>query len=308
LKRPSAALAALLFALLVALLAAAPLAARWLGNDYVLVLATRAGIFAIAAVSLQFVVGFAGLPSLGHAAFLGIGAYALLMLGGVGLDEAAVSLPAAVLAAAAFAVPTGWVALRTRGVTFIMITLAFGQMTYFVAESLAAYGGDDGMPLDRTPPLLGTPLLGQPAVLHGVVLALLLGVVLAARTLGAARFGRVLRAARDNTARVAALGYDVARVRLAAYVIAGGAGGLAGWLLAVASGFVSPATLDWRLAGQLLVMVILGGVATPEGAAAGAIGLVLLEEGLAAASDHGRIALGALLLVFALLRVARRPA
>ena len=301
-RRAAATIAALLFVLL----AAAPLAARLLGNEYLLALATRAGIFAIAAVSLQLVVGFAGLVSLGHAAFLGIGAYAPLMLAGVGLDEAALSLPVAMLAAAAFAWPTGWVALRTRGVTFIMITLAFGQMAYFVAESLAAYGGDDGMPLDRTPPLFGTRLLAAPIGLHLVVLVLLLAIVLAARRLGAARFGRVLRAAREQEARVAAFGFDVGRVRLAAYVLAGAAGGLAGWLLAVASGFVSPATLDWRIAGQVLVMVILGGVTTPEGAACGAIGLVLTEEALSAVSAHGRIGLGALLLGFALLLRRRR--
>ena len=295
----SARLAALALLLL---LAAAPVASRWLGNDYVLALATRAAVLAVAAVSLQFVVGYAGLVSFGHAAFLGVGAYALLMLGGAGLDEAAISLPVAVVAAAAFAWPTGWVALRTRGVTFIMITLAFGQMAYFIAESLAAYGGDDGMSLDRVPTLFGTHALAQPAAFHALVLLLLAGAVLGARALAASRFGHVLRAARDNPERAASLGFDVARVRLAAYVVAGGAGGLAGWLLAAATGFVSPATLNWRLAGELLVMVILGGVATPEGAAAGAVGLVLAEEALAAGSEHGRIVLGALLLGAALLR------
>jgi branched-chain amino acid transport system permease protein len=303
-RRPATALAALLVGLLVL----APAAARLFGNPWLLALATRAGVFAIAAVSLQFVVGFAGLASLGHAAFLGIGAYALLMLAGAGWDEAALSLPAAVLAAAAFAWPTGWLALRTRGVTFIMITLAFGQMAYFVAESLAAYGGDDGMPLDRAPPLLGTRVLARPEAFHALVLLLLLLVLLAARRIGAGRFGRALRAAREMPGLAAALGFDVARVRLIAYVLAGGAGGLAGWLLAVASGFVSPALLDWRLAGQVLVMVILGGVATPEGAAAGAIFLVLVEEGLSAADEHGRILLGALLLGAALWRVRRRRA
>ncbi len=303
-SRPYAVAAVALFVLL----AAAPLGKWWLGNDYLLALATRAAVLAIAAVSLQFVVGFAGLVSFGHAAFLGIGAYALLMLGGAGLDEAALSLPAAIAAAALFALPTGWVALRTRGVTFIMITLGFGQMAYFVTESLAAYGGDDGMSLDRAPPLFGSNLLARPEAFHVVVLVVLVAVVAGARALAASRFGRVLRAARDNPERVAALGFDVGRVRLTGYVVAGGAGGLAGWLLAASAGFVSPATLDWRQAGELLVMVILGGVATPEGAAAGAVGLVLAEEALAAGSAHGRILLGALLLAVALLHRARRVA
>ena len=303
-RRPIAKAAIVLFVLL----AAAPAAAQYYGNAYLLALATRAAILALAAVSLQFVVGYAGLPSLGHAAFLGIGAYALLMLAGAGLGEAALSLPVAVLAAAAFAWPTGWLALRTRGVTFLMITLAFGQMAYFVAESLAAYGGDDGMPIDRAPALFGTAVLGQPAAFHALVLALLLGAVLAAHGIGASRFGRVLLAARDNAERVTALGYNVARVRLVAYVIGGGACGLAGWLLAVANGYVSPALLDWRMAGELLVMVILGGAAAPEGAAVGAVGLVLAEEALSIVTEHGRIAIGALLLGVALFRRIRRAA
>jgi branched-chain amino acid transport system permease protein len=292
-------------ALVLALLVAAPLAARAAGNAYLLSLATRAATLGIAAVSLQFIVGYGGLLSLGHAAFLGIGAYALLILGGYGLNEAAVSLPAAVLAAALFAWPTGWVALRARGVGLLMITLAFGQMAYYAAGAFSDYGGDDGMALDRPPPLFGSALLGDPLALHALAFAGLVGSVLGARALGASRFGRVLRAARENSARVASLGFDVTRVRLAAYVLAGGVAGFAGWLLAVGSEFVSPATLDWRLAGELLVMVILGGPAAPEGAALGAVFLVLLQEGLSAVTEHGRLVLGALLLAAALTKPRR---
>ena len=295
-----------LAALSLLLLLAAPLAAPLAGNDYLLGLATRAATLGIAAVSLQVVVGYGGLLSLGHAAFLGIGAYALLILGGFGWDEASVSLPVAMLAAAVFAWPTGFVALRGRGIGLLMITLAFGQMAYYAAGALAAYGGDDGMALDRTPKLFGWLVLRHPLALHVLAVAALLGAVAGARVLGASRFGRVLRAARDNPGRVAALGFDVARVRLSAYVLAGAVAGGAGWLLAVGSGFVSPATLDWRLSGEVLVMVILGGPAAPEGAATGAVLLVLIEEGLAAVADHGRMALGALLLLAALVRAGRR--
>ncbi len=295
------ALAAALFALLVV----APLAAQAAGNTWLLSLATSAAITAIAAVSLQLVVGTAGLVSLGHAAFLGIGSYAVLILAGWGLDEAALSLPVAMLAAALFAWPTSWLALRARGVGFIMVTLAFGQMAYFAAGALAAYGGDDGMPLDRTPTLFGSALLARPLALHALALVLLAAGVLAASALGASRFGRVLRAARADPARLAALGFDVARTRLIACVMAGAAGGAAGWLMAVQSGFVSPATLDWRVAGRLLVMVILGGAATPAGAMAGAIGLTLIEEALSAVTEHGRIGVGALLLLVALGRLRR---
>ena len=290
------------------MLAAAPVAAQLYGNAYLLALATRAAILALAAVSLQGVVGLAGLPSLGHAAFLGIGAYVLLILATAGYGEAALSLPAAMLAAAAFAWPTGWLALRTRGVTFLMITLAFGQMAYFVAESLAAYGGDDGMPLDPAPRLFGTDLLGRATVFHALVLVLLALAVLTAHGVGGSRYGRVLLAARASSERAAAFGFNVARVRLLAYVIGGAIGGLAGWLLAIANGFVSPALLDWRVAGELLVMVILGGVALPEGAAVGAVLLVVAEEALSVATEHGRIAIGAALLGVALLRRARQAA
>ncbi len=291
---------------LLLVLVAAPVAARLAGNAYLLSLATRAATLGMAAVSLQFVVGYGGLLSLGHAAFLGIGAYVVLALAGFGLDEAAISLPAAALAAGLFAWPTGWVALRARGVGLLMVTLAFGQMAYFAAGALADYGGDDGMALDRVPPLLGTTVLANPLALHVLALGGLLAGVLGARALGAARFGRVLRAARDNPARAAALGFDVVGVRLAAYVLAGAVAGAAGWLLAAGSGFVSPAIMDWRMAGELLVMVILGGPAAPEGAAIGAVLLVLAQEGLAAFTEHGRLVLGALLLLAALARTRRR--
>lgn len=299
-------LAGAAFPVLFALLAAAPLAAWADGNQYLLTLATRAALYALAAVSLQIVVGFAGLPSLGHAAFLGIGAYVLLILGTMGADEAAISLPAAMAASALFAWPTGLIALRTSGVAFLMTTLAFGQMAFFMAESLAAYGGSDGMALDRAPPLAGSDVLGSPLALHGVALAALLAGVLLAHTVGVSRFGRASQAARDSPARTAALGFDVRGLRLAAYVGGGTVCGLAGWLLATASGFVGPAIMDWRVSGELLVMVILGGAAMPQGAAAGAIGLVLVEEGLAAVSSHGRLLLGALLLLAALARLRRR--
>ena len=291
-----------------ALLAVAPIAATALSDPYLLSLATRAAIFAIAAVSLQIIVGYGGLVSLGHAAFLGIGAYALPVLGAAGLADAAVSLPGAVVAGAGFALATGWVALRTRGVAFIMITLAFSQMAYFIAQSLDAFGGSDGVPIDP-PPVFGTGLLRSGVALHGLTLVLLVGLVLLARTLGVSRFGRALRAARESETRAVAAGFDIQRIRLAAYAIAGAAGALAGWLLAVQSEFVSPAIMEWRVSGELLVMVILGGAATPEGAAIGAVALTLGEVALAGLTDHWRMILGPLIVLLALSgRRQRRPA
>lgn len=283
----------------------APVAASLLGNPYLLSLAGTATIYALAAASLQLIVGQGGLVSFGHAAFLGIGAYAPLALATAGSDEALLSLPLAVLAAAVFALVTGAIALRTRGVTFIMITLAFAQMAYFVAGALALFGGDDGSPLDR-PLLLGTNALANRAVFHGLAVGLLLLTLLLLRTLSASRFGRTLAAARQSEARVTASGFSVAHVRLIAYTVAGAFGGVAGWLLGVHSEFVSPAFMDWRNSGELLVMVVLGGPATPEGAALGAIGFVVVEELASGLTEHWRLVVGPAIVLFVLLARRRR--
>ncbi len=275
-----------------------------LHNAYLLSLGSRLAILACAAVSLQFMVGYAGLFSFGHAAFVGIGAYGLLILQKYDLDETLLSLPVSVAAATVFGLVTGWFALRTRGVTFIMITLAFGQMAFFVAQSLAGFGGDDGAPLDRRPPVLGHDCLDNRLIWHASVVAMLMAMVALSRALAAAPFGRALRAARENEARATANGFDVRRTRLLAYALAGGAGGAAGWLLAVQSAFVSPAMLDWRNSGELLVMVILGGVATAEGAATGAMLLVLAQEGLSAVTEHGRLVIGPALVLIVLGKTA----
>ena len=287
-----------------AALVLAPLAASVLSNQYLLSLATTATIFALAAVSLQLIVGQAGLVSFGHAAFLGIGAYAALILGAAGWDDAVLSLPLAIVAAGGFALATGAIALRTRGVTFIMITLAFAQMAYFVAGALAMFGGDDGAPLDR-PLLMRTGILSSHVAFHAIAVASLVGAVLLLRGLAAAPFGRALSAARQSETRATGCGIDVTRVRLVVYTIAGAVGGLAGWLLGVHSEFVSPAFMDWRNSGELLVMVILGGAATPEGAALGAVGFILIEEVLSGVTEHWRLIVGPAIVLFVLLRRRR---
>lgn len=284
-----------------AMLVIAPLAAGLVGNAYLLSLATTATIFALAAVSLQLIVGQGGMVSFGHAAFLGIGAYTPLILGAVGGTDAAVSIPTAMLASGGFALVTGMVALRTRGVTFIMITLAFAQMIYFVAGALAAFGGDDGSPLDR-PLLFGTDTLSHRALFHTLAVVLLMGGVLLLRWLAGSPFGRALVAARQSELRATACGIDVVRVRLIALTIAGALAGLAGWLLGVHSEFVSPGFMDWRMSGELLVMVILGGAASPEGAALGAVGFILIEEVSSGFTEHWRLLVGPAIVLFVLLR------
>ena len=281
--------------LVLALLAAVPFVG--LGQGYVLTILARAMIMGLAAVSLWLLVGGAGLVSLGHAAMLGIGAYAVVVLDDARVTEALVVAPVAIAAAALFAVVTGAVAVRTSGVHFIMITLAFGQMAFFTAASLAGYGGDDGYTLYGRNTLGGRRWLEDRVVFHYLCLGLLAAALLGGRVLLASRFGRVLRAARENPERVRAVGFAPGPYRLVAYAIAGGMAGLAGMLLANATEFVAPSFLAWQRSGDLLFMVILGGLGSLHGAVLGALAFVLLEEGLSHWTEHWRLVFGPLLVL-----------
>jgi branched-chain amino acid transport system permease protein len=281
--------------LLFAALAAAP--HLGFGEGYALTLLARATILGIAAVSLSLLVGGAGLVSLGHAAMLGVGAYAVVVLDAQGIVEGLVVLPVAIGAAALFALLTGAVSLRTSGVYFIMITLAFGQMAFFTASSLAAYGGDDGYTLYAPTEVRGSRLLEHRLAFHYVCLGLLALVYLFCRALLASRFGRVLRAGKENALRLRAVGFDPYPYRLTAYVIAGGIGGLAGVLFANATEFVAPTYLSWQRSGEMLFMVILGGLGALHGAILGALAYVLLEEWLSHLTEHWRMIFGPLLVL-----------
>ncbi|MEO1093051.1 MAG: branched-chain amino acid ABC transporter permease [Pseudomonadota bacterium] len=274
-----------------------PLVAVFGAEGYVLSLVTRIMILAIAAISLDLLVGQAGLVSFGHAAFLGLGAYTTGIMLTEGVTEVALILPMVVATSGAFALLTGLVCLRTSGVYFIMITLAFGQMLFFVASSLSAYGGDDGLTLWASPTLLGTELLASDRGLYAFTFVALFGSFLFAHGLRVSRFGRVLRATRENELRCAALGYDVVRIRIVAYVIAGTLAGIAGCLLALQAEFVSPATMSWQRSGELIAMVVLGGMGTPTGALLGAIAFALLEVGLADVTQHWKLVFGPLLVL-----------
>lgn len=276
-----------------------PLAAPYLGDAYVLNLVTRIMIFAIAALGLDLLVGYGGLVSFGHAAFVGLGAYAAGMLAAHGINDALVAVPAALAASALFALLTGVVALRTRGVYFIMITLAFAQMAFFTAGSLAPYGGDDGLTLAARPTLAGMAVFAGDRPLYVVSLLCLGAAYLMCRALVVSRFGRVYRGARENPARVGAIGFQVLHFQLAAYVIAGMLGGLAGFLLANVTDFVSPAYMAWQRSGDLLVMVILGGAGTLHGAILGAAAVLLTEEWLSGMTEHWKAIFGPLLVLAA---------
>lgn len=285
---------------LFALLALAPVVAAVLGQPHLTGVLTRVLIFALTALSLDLILGLGGMVSFGHAAFMGLGAYTTAILASHGVSDALVQLPAVLVVCALFALATGAVSLRTRGVAFIMITLAFAQMAYFLVTSLSAYGGDDGLSLAAPTTLLGHPLLATPEALYAFAFVLLLAAYLLLRTLSVARFGRVLRGIAENRTRMEAIGYDPLRFQLAAYVLAGCLGGLSGFLLANQIGFVSPTLLGWQRSGELIVMVVLGGIGSLHGAVLGAALYILIEEILADLTPHWRIVFGPLLILVAL--------
>jgi len=281
-------------------LALLPIVALSTGGSYLVSLGSRVMIFAIAAVALDLLVGYGALISFGHAAFVGLGAYAVGILSAYGVTDALVSLPVALAVSAAYAFLTGVVCLRTKGVYFIMITLAFGQMAFFTASSLAPFGGDDGLTIAARNTVAGFALLRNERAFYYVVLFCLLGTYLFCRALVASRFGRVVRGAKENPVRVATIGFDVYRFQLATYVIAGGLAGLAGFLLANATEFVSPAYMSWQRSGELIVMVLLGGLGSLDGAIIGAAAYLLTEEWLSGVTEHWKVIFGPVLVLIVL--------
>jgi len=283
-----------------AALAAVPAIAAAADAPFYVELFARVMIFAIAALSLDFILGYGGMVSFGHSAFLGIGCYAVGILSFHGIFDGYVHVAAAMVASAAAALVIGYVSLRTRGVHFIMITLAFGQMVYFLAESLNQYGGDDGLNI-RRPSDFGAALdLADPVHLYYLIFAVLLLCLWAGGRVVRSRFGMVLQGARSNERRMAALGFPVFRYKLAAFVLAGTVCGVAGALFANLTLFASPAIMHWTRSGEIMVMVILGGIGTLFGPVLGAAAYLLLESGLSRATEHWQAVLGPLLLLVVL--------
>lgn len=282
------------------LLVAMPWCLSALGLDYYLGFARRILIVALAAAALDLLVGSAGLVALGQAGFMGVGAYALAVFFEAGVTSAWLLWLGAFVIAGAFAFVMGAVALRTRDVYFIMITLAFGQMLYYLAVTLRGYGGDDGYNLPQKP-LLGFGWSTEHETLfYWVVVAVVaLGWVLL-RCVTASPFGKVLVAARDNEARTTALGYPVFRTRLLAFTLAGAVAGLAGALMLTHNGFVSPANMHWSSSAILLVMLALGGVGRTWGPLVGVSIWMIAEEWLRNATDYWHWPLGLLLITVAL--------
>ena len=246
-------------------------------SPYVHDLVVKIAIYAIFALSLELLVGVTGLVSLGHAAFLGIGAYVTVLASGDSGGSLATILPLAVLAAAGYALFVGALSLRTKGVYFIMVTLAFAQMAYFVFHDTKLAGGSDGLFL-YVKPVLGTLNLDDKRTLYYAVMLALIGTYALLALLMRSRFGHALAGIRVNEQRMRAAGYATYWYKLAAFVVAGALAGLAGFLLAVKDGTVNPELLSWHESGAVLLMLILGGIGHLRGAVIGAIAFTLLKE------------------------------
>jgi len=276
-------------------LAIYPLVMSALDQAFYVNLGSRVLIFALAASALNLALGYGGMISLGHAAFLGIGGYVVAVLANNGVYSAWLSFPLAIGLAAATALLIGVVSLRTKGVYFIMITLAFAQVFYYLAISLPEFGGDDGLQLARRSSVPGLDLSSALSFYFFVLFTAGLAFVLLYR-LVASPLGPAIVAIRENERRMAAIGYPVFRLKLAAFALSGGLCGLAGALLANASTSITPHTLTWHQSGLLIVMVILGGSGYFWGGLTGAAVYLILEETISDHTEHWNLVLGALLL------------
>ena len=284
----------------VLLLALVPPVAALTNQPFYVDLFRRMMIFAIAAASLDLILGFGGMVSFGHAAYLGIGAYAVGIPAFHGIDNGFVQWGLALAASALAALVIGAISLRTSGVSFIMITLAFAQMLYYLGISLETYGGDNGMRLAARSRFPGPIDLYDPAVFYYVVLALLVLFLVLGHRMVESRFGMVIRAAKSNEPRARAIGFSPFRYKLAAFSIAGSVGGLAGALLANQTEYLTPEFMHWTRSGEIMFMVILGGMGTLLGPVIGAVVLLLLEDVLSVLTVHWQIVLGPFLILVVL--------
>jgi branched-chain amino acid transport system permease protein len=286
-----------LWLIAVAALIALPPLMSALNQPFYIDLVRRVMILAIAAVSLNLILGYGGMVSFGHAAYLGVGAYAVGILAFYGVSNGFLQLAVAIAASALVALAIGSISIRTSGIYFIMITLAFTQMLYYLGISLAEFGGDDGMRLKAKSQFAGLIDLKDPVVFYYVALTLMILSVFIVYRIVNSRFGMVLRASKSNEARTRAIGFSPYPYRLAAFVIAGAMCGLAGALYANHTNYLTPGFMSWVQSGELMFMVILGGMASTSGPVLGAFALLLVEEVLKGWTEHWQVILGPLLVL-----------
>lgn len=295
-------------------LLAVPIWANTIDEPFIITLATRAAIFALAGIGLNIALGQGGLVSLGHACFFGLGGYAMGVLASHAqtytpimewpfLIEGSKSMPiiwmTAIVISGIAALLIGALSLRTTGVYFIMITLAFGQMFYYFAISWPAYGGDDGLPIYLRNEFPGLNTL-DPFQFFLIVYVLLIVIIVLAASLSRSSFGLALNAARQSPERAQAVGISPYRLRLLVFVLSGMVTGLAGALFADLNRFVSPSMFSWQTSGEIMIFIILGGVARLCGPVVGAVVFITLEHLLGGVSEYWHVYLGLLLLMIVL--------
>ncbi len=287
-------------AAVLAMLALVPVYSALTGHTFLMSFFTRILILAMAAVSLNLIMGFGGMVSFGHAAFLGIGGYVVGILAKEGVGSGFVQWPLALVVSGVFAFAVGSLSLRTRGVYFIMITLAFAQMVYYIAIGLDRYGGDDGMTIYKRSNFGGAINLSNKTQFYYLCFALLLASVYIVWRIVNSRFGLVIQGARSNERRMRAIGFPTFRYKLVCFVISGVLCGLAGVLLANHTDFISPAIMHWTRSGDLIVMAVLGGMGSVIGPVIGAVTLLVLEEALSGVTEYWPIIVGPLFLLVVL--------
>lgn len=281
-------------------LAAVPVLASVLDQPFYVDLFRRVMIFAVAALSLDVILGYGGMVSFGHAAYLGIGAYAVGVTTYHGVSNGYAQWALAIVASMVVALAIGAISIRTSGVYFIMITLAFTQMLYYLGISIEEYGGDDGMRLATKSQFPGVLDIGNPAAFYYVVLGILVLFLYLAHRLVNARFGMVIRATKSNEPRARAVGFSPYPYKLIAFAVAGGMCGLAGALLVNQTEYLTPEFMHWTRSGEIMFMVILGGMGTLVGPVVGALVFLLLEQVLSAWTEHWQIILGPFLVLVVL--------
>lgn len=285
-------------AVLFLVLAIIPFVLQGQAASYYLSLGARFLIYALAASALNLLLGYAGKVSFGHALFMGLGVYSVAICSYFGVTSGLIQLLAGLGVTLLVALFVGAVSLRTQGIAFIMITLAFGQMGFYLFSSLGQFGGDDGMRIQATSTLLGLPL-GSPRVVYAVSLVLLLALCAWSWRVRSTPFGMVLQGARQNLRRVRALGVPVFRYQLVIFVVSALLTSVAGFLLANLTTYASPGTLSWMVSGDLIVMVVLGGMRTAMGPVYGALVYFAVEELIKGYTDHWALVLGILVFLIA---------
>jgi branched-chain amino acid transport system permease protein len=284
------------------ILAALPMIAEseMIDEPFYIDLMARVMIFSIAAMSLDFILGYGAMISFGHALYLGLGTYAVGIMAHYELTNGWMQLLVCISGTAFIAFILGLISLRTSGIYFIMITFALAQMFYFLGISLEAFGGDDGLPIDTRSEFFSFFDLNETWNMYYLILGTLVVTALVLWKFINSRFGMVVRGSHSNDARMQAIGFPTFKYRLAAFVIAGVVCGLAGFLLGNLTEFLTPEYMHWFRSGELMIMVMVGGMGTLFGPLFGAFAYLMMEDFLANFTEYWQFYFGPILILLVL--------